>query len=238
MSATIGSLFSGVGGLDRGLESAGLGPTLWQIESDPFARYVLAKDWPDTERHNDVRQVGAATLAPVDVLCGGFPCQDVSAAGKGAGLSGARSGLWREFARIASELRPRVVVVENVASGARRWLPFVRRDLHLLGYGTRAYALSAYDVGAPQMRRRVFVVAYSNDARLEERREQPTWQELSTAERGRLPAVPWSPEPRVLRVAYGVARRVDRIKAIGNLCVPQCAEVIGRIVLDGLRGEP
>lgn len=160
MADVIGSLFAGVGGLELGLERAGLGPVAWQVEIDPWCRKVLAKHWPDAERFEDVKTIGRSTLASVDVICGGFPCQDVSVAGLGAGLrEGTRSGLWIEFARIVGELLPRFVVVENVASGKRRWLPRVRRDLSLLGYRTRAVAVSAFNVGAPHRRARVFVLA-------------------------------------------------------------------------------
>ena len=161
MTLTIGSLFSGFGGLELGLEREGYGPVLWQVEKDPYCRAVLAKHWPGVPRFNDVREVGAE-LPNVDLLCGGFPCQDVSGAGLGAGLAGERSGLWYEFRRIVEALSPAVVLVENVASGTRRWLPHVRRDLHLLGYRTRAFSLSAAELGAPHLRRRVFVIAYSD----------------------------------------------------------------------------
>ena len=157
---TIGSLFSGIGGLELGLEWAGLGPTVWQVEKDAYCRAVLAKHWPAAERHEDVRAVGAA-LPWVDVICGGFPCQDVSGAGLGAGLAGARSGLWYEFARVVAELRPRWVVVENVASGARRWVDAVRGHLGELGYATLPISLSASDVGAPHRRARVFLVGHT-----------------------------------------------------------------------------
>jgi DNA (cytosine-5)-methyltransferase 1 len=156
---TIGSLFSGIGGLELGLERAGLGPVAWQVEIDPFCRLVLERHWPKTARFEDVRGVGAACLAPVDVICGGFPCQDVSAAGKGAGLAGKRSGLWSEYRRIVSELRPEWVVVENVLGGATRWFDRVVCELEELGYGCLPIPLSAQDVGAPHLRRRVFIVA-------------------------------------------------------------------------------
>lgn len=166
----IGSLFSGIGGLELGLERAGLGHTIWQVEIDPFCRAVLARHWPHAERYVDIKQVNASILSPVDLVCGGFPCQDVSAAGKGAGLAGERSGLWFEYRRIVSELRPRFVVVENVASGARRWVDTVCEGLAALGYRPRPFALSAADVGAPHLRRRVFVVADAE--RVELRHEQ------------------------------------------------------------------
>ena len=171
MTLRIGSLFSGIGGLELGLERAGLGDVVWQVEKDEWCRGILTTHWPGAERFDDVCTVGATTRAPVDIICGGFPCQDVSGAGKGAGLAGARSGLWYEYRRIIGELQPAACVVENVNSGARRWVPHVRRDLHLLGYRTRAYALSAFDVGAPHLRRRVFVVA-THPERIELRKQQ------------------------------------------------------------------
>lgn len=163
MTLTIGSLFSGIGGLELGLEWAGLGPVVFQCEIDPFCRAVLAKHWPHVERFEDV--TARRQWPHVDVLCGGFPCQDVSSAGKRRGLGGVRSGLWYHFARVVSEVRPRFVVVENVASGASRWLRPVRHGLHVLGYRTRALGIAASDCGAPHIRKRVFVIAYAHGER-------------------------------------------------------------------------
>lgn len=266
---TIGSLFSGIGGLELGLERAGLGPVLFQVENNPFCRDVLSKHWPNVQRFNDVREVGSE-LPQVDLLCGGFPCQDVSGAGHGAGLAGERSGLWREFRRITETLSPTVVLVENVTSGARRWLPHVRRDLHLLGYRTRAFGLSAADVGAPHLRRRVFVVAA--DPKRIELRDESRWGGRTSREGAREsrddgaprdasavgnpvhvgregtegeghegrpePAARswWSSEPAVGRVVDGLPggldgrRRRNRLRALGNAVVPQCAEAIGRLI--------
>lgn len=159
MTLTIGSLFSGIGGLELGLERSGIGHVVWQCEIDPFCRAVLAKHWPTVRRFVDVTQPRRWPL--VDLVCGGFPCQDVSSAGKRRGLGGRRSGLWHHFASVVRQVRPRFVVVENVASGAKAWLPTIRRDLRRLGYRTRALGIAASDVGAPHLRRRVFVVAYS-----------------------------------------------------------------------------
>lgn len=165
----IGSLFSGIGGLELGLEWAGLGPVAWQVEKDEYARAVLAKHWPNAVRHEDVRSVGAHNLQRVDVLCGGFPCQDLSYAGRGAGLEGARSGLWREYARVVRELRPRVVIVENVPALRSRGLGRVLGDLAECGYDAVWTSLAASDVGAPHKRERLFVVGYS----AQQRREGP-----------------------------------------------------------------
>ena len=164
---TIGSLFSGVGGLDLGLECAlrdgGFDvSTTWQCEQDAWCRGILARHWPDALRYDDVRALGA-DAARVDILCGGFPCQDVSVAGKGAGLAGARSGLWFEFSRIARELRPRVIVVENVSALLSRGLDVVLGDLSEAGYDALWFDLRASDVGAPHRRERLFIVAWRRD---------------------------------------------------------------------------
>ena len=160
----IGSLFSGIGGLEKGLEDAGVGHIVWQVERDPFCRQVLAKHWPDAVRHDDVRTVGAHNLEAVDVVCGGFPCQDISYAGKGAGLAGERSGLWYEFARIVGEMGPRYVVVENVAALLTRGIDAVLGTLADLGYNAEWSTLRASDVGAPHRRERVFLIAWMADA--------------------------------------------------------------------------
>lgn len=168
----IGSLFSGIGGLELGIEralrAANVQPeTVFQVEQSAFCRFLLAHHWPHAQRFDDVCTVGAAVLPPDDLLCGGFPCQDVSAAGGGAGFgtedNPTRSGLWYEFRRIIEETRPRWIVVENVASGAKRWLPRVRRDLWTRGYASVPVGISAAEVGARHRRERVFVIASDAD---------------------------------------------------------------------------
>ena len=156
----IGSLFAGIGGLEMGLEWAGLGHTVWQAESDEFCRAVLAKHWPDAERFEDVREVTQETAEPVDILCGGFPCQDISLAGTGKGLHGKRSGLWWEYHRIIRELRPRIVVVENVSALRSRGLAAVLGSLAEVGYDAQWDCIPAQAVGAPHRRDRLFVVAW------------------------------------------------------------------------------
>lgn len=158
MTLSIGSLFAGVAGLELGLEAAGIGPVIWQAERDPFCLAVLAKHYPDARRYTDVREIDATTERP-DVICGGFPCQDLSLAGKQGGLSADRSGLWWEFRRIVRVLKPRFVVVENVHGAWRKWLPVVRRSLWKVGYASLPIRVRASDVGAPHERARVFVVA-------------------------------------------------------------------------------
>ena len=163
----VGSLFAGIDGFELGLERAGF-EIAWQVEVDPFCRDVLARRFPRARRFEDVCKVGAAGLQPVDLLCGGFPCQDLSGAGKGAGIDAARSGLWSEFARLVRELRPRYVLVENVpdllTGKGKRWdrapIGRVLGDLAEVGYDAEWARLSAREFGAPHLRRRIWIVAY------------------------------------------------------------------------------
>jgi DNA (cytosine-5)-methyltransferase 1 len=158
----IGSLFSGIGGLDLGIEQATGGRVVWLCENDPYARAVLAKHWPGVPCYDDVRLLNEQTPA-VDLVCGGFPCQDISYAGKGAGIRGARSGLWGEFARIVRLLRPRYVFVENVPALATRGLDVVLGDLAACGYDAEWDLLGACCVGAPHRRERLFILARHAD---------------------------------------------------------------------------
>src|SRR5690606_29824272 len=159
---TIGSLCSGAcDGLALGLEWAGLGPVLWQVEFNGRRRENLARHWPDADRSvADVATAGRGNLAPVDCIVSSSPCQDISSAGARAGLGGPKSRLWFECERVIGTMRPRFAVVENVASGARNWVPFVRSGLERFGYTALPIPLSAADCGAPHLRRRVFVLAH------------------------------------------------------------------------------
>ncbi len=162
----IGSLFSGIGGLELGLERAIPGAhTVFQVEQNPYARAVLAKHWPNAQRYEDVKEVGAHNLPACDLLCGGFPCQDISAAGKRAGIEGERSGLWAEYARIIGELRPRFVVVENVSALLSGGMGRVLGDLAACGYDALWDCIPAQAVGAHHRRDRLFIVAWSQQLR-------------------------------------------------------------------------
>lgn len=155
----VGSLFSGVGGFDLGLERAGM-RVVWQSEIDRYASRVLARHWPGVPNHGDIRRIDFARVAPVDVLCGGFPCQDISHAGRGAGIDGPQSGLWSEYVRAIRDLRPRYAVVENVAALRGRGLDRVLGDLAALGYDAEWDCIPASAVGAPHRRDRLWLVAY------------------------------------------------------------------------------
>lgn len=165
----VGSLFSGIGGFDLGFERAGM-RVVWHCEVEPFASAVLAKHWPHVPNHGDIRFVRGDSVEPVDVLCGGFPCQDISVAGSGAGIDGARSGLWREYARLVRELRPRWVVAENVPALRTRGYDRVADDLEAAGYAVWPFVVGADDVGAPHRRKRVWIVAHADTQRREQQR--------------------------------------------------------------------
>ena len=159
---TVGSLFSGIGGIDLGLERAGF-EIAWQVEIDEYASKVLAKHWPDVTRYGDIRECGKHNLTPVDLICGGFPCQPHSLAGRRR-ASGDERDLWSEFYRVICELRPAWVLAENVpgllSSENGRFFGRVLRDLARCGYDAEWQVLSAEAVGAPHLRERVFIVGY------------------------------------------------------------------------------
>jgi DNA (cytosine-5)-methyltransferase 1 len=239
----IGSLFSGIGGLELGLEWAGVGHTVWQVEYDPFCRDVLAKHWPDAQRFTDVREVGAHNLEAVDVICGGFPCQDISYAGAGAGLAGARSGLWYEFARIIGEMGPRYVVVENVAALLTRGLDQVLGTLSDLGYDAEWSLARASGVGAPHRRNRMFLIAYGRGEGAKGLEQGGSLGEAgpwgwrgeedlrAIADAPFVPGDRW-PQPLLRGVDARVPNRSHRVRAVGNAVVPHVAAVVGRHLLD------
>jgi DNA (cytosine-5)-methyltransferase 1 len=309
---TVGSLFSGIGGIDLGLERCGY-EVRWQCEIDPYCRRVLAKHWPDIPCHEDVRGLGAENLEPVDVLAGGFPCQPVSIAGKQLAQDDER-WLWPEFARLVGELRPRHVFVENVPGILVRGFGDVLKDLAALGYDAEWGCVSAEGVGAPHLRKRIFLLAHTGSGELRNESrwrngsrgagaavsgyngttgkvadtdssglQRPVRSRSARAERsssrhatqcgdetmadtdsrrsfgrgqqerteqqserggelngrsidGRLEYAAlggqWDVEPSVGRVAHGVPRRVDRLRALGNAVVPQVAEYVGRRLME------
>ena len=248
---TLGSLFSGIGGIDLGFERAGF-TVSWQVEIDDYCRRVLAKHWPDVRRHDDVRTFppGDANEWRVDCIAGGFPCQDISAANpKGAGIGASRSGLWSEFARIIDVVRPRFVVVENVAAllwpNREERMGRVLGDLARLGFDADWGVLPACSFGAPHTRERVFIVAYAqrplggpggpDDCGMDYGRvclrpyERPKAESSGrTGDGGKAVRGWWETEPRVGRVADGIPRRLDRLRGLGNAVVPQVAEWIAR----------
>jgi DNA (cytosine-5)-methyltransferase 1 len=158
-------LFSGIGGFSLGLEAAGMQTAMF-CEIEPYCRAVLAKHWPGVPIHDDVRTLDRVVVAqktgPVDLVCGGFPCQNISVAGRGEGLEGDRSRLWFEYRRIIEEIAPRWVVIENVPALRSRGLDVVLGGLAALGYDAEWHCIPASAVGAPHRRDRVWIVANAN----------------------------------------------------------------------------
>lgn len=162
---TVGSLFSGAGLCDLGLHWAGFQHRYF-CEVDGFCQSILRRHWPDVPVFDDVRTISGVQLPHVDVLCGGFPCQDVSLAGRRAGItSTTRSGLWHEYKRIIDETRPRYIIAENVPGLLSLGIEGILQDLATLGYDAEWEVLGAGSCGAPHHRERVFIVAYPNGSR-------------------------------------------------------------------------
>lgn len=155
----VGSLFSGIGGIELGLERAGGFKPLWFVEREPYAQAVLKKHWPNTPIYDDVTTVDFASLPKIDVLTGGFPCQDISNAGKRAGIEGSRSGLWTHCVKAVRDLRPRIALFENVAALTQRGLDSVLCDLAAIGYDAEFHCIPASAVGAPHRRDRIVIIA-------------------------------------------------------------------------------
>lgn len=158
-----GSLFAGIGGFDLGLERAGMS-CQWQVEIEEYPTKILEKHWPEVHRERDIKECSGSNLEDVDLICGGFPCQDISVAGAGAGLAGERSGLWYEMHRIIGDIKPRWVIVENVAALLSRGMDVVLRDLSQIGYDCEWHVISASAIGAPHRRERVWIIANANNA--------------------------------------------------------------------------
>lgn len=225
-------LFSGIGGFSLGLERSGGFETVAFCEIEDFPRRVLAKHWPKVPQYHDIRDLTAARLAAdgiaVDAICGGFPCQDISYAGKGAGLAGSRSGLWREFARLVGELRPGVVFVENTAALLSRGMGDVLGDLAKLGYDAEWHCISSAHIGAPHNRQRIWLVAYPDGFGPRQLRWLGSAAESKTAR-----DIHWPEhEPPSQRVANGIPHRLERATATGNAVVPQIPELLGRAWLE------
>lgn len=251
-------LFSGIGGFSLGLERAGM-ETVAFCEINAFCRSVLARHWPKVTRHEDVRTL-VATGASFDLICGGFPCQDLSKAGKGKGLAGKRSGLWFEFLRVIDEARPAFVLIENVTRLRAHGLVTILRGLAEIGYDAEWHCIPAAHFGAPDLRDRLWIIAYPQhsytdsfgshsahvhfDGGPELRDEQvrvagPLLSSLSRSLQGLGPGAGrgWDPEPGIRRVAARTPDRVQRSIALGNTVKPIIPEIIGRAIMDARAGQ-
>lgn len=242
-------LFAGLGGFSLGLERTGGFSTVAFCEIEKFPRKVLAKHWPEVPCYEDVTKLTGDILKrdgiAVDVITGGFPCQDISTAGRQAGLGeGTRSGLWSEIVRLIGDVSPRYVIVENVTnllSGPSEqrggWFGRVLGDLAECGYDAEWAVVPASYVGAWHRRGRIWLVAYPDNQRCKGRTAQPMeWQRQITRQSMRgfegWPGRPNLPAPRLCNSNDGISGRMDRLKALGSAVVPQIPEMIGRAILE------
>jgi len=237
-------LFSGIGGLALGLERAGMHTAAF-CEREPFCRAVLRKHWPAIPCYDDVQTLDARRLAAdgisVNAIAGGFPCQDISYAGFGAGLEGDRSGLWYQFARLIGELGPDIAIVENVSALLDRGMAAVLGTLSDLRYHALWDTVSACAVGHPHMRRRVFIVAYAHRLDGWERfrdsftREYRALQTLDRFESARARQRARLEDPSGLYGgADGLPFGMERNRGIGNAVAPGVAETIGIAIMRAL----
>jgi len=242
-------LFSGIGGFSLGLERANHDgkyngfETVAFCEIEEFPRKVLAKHWPGVPCYRDVRELTAERLTAdgiaVDVICGGFPCQDLSSSGTGSGLDGDRSRLWYEYARLICELRPSYVIVEN-SPNLLDWFGPVLGTMAKVGLDAEWECIPAGAVGAPHFRDRLWVVAYPSGQRLSRQgelissvtQEASAYREANQLER----AFRERNLPFVCGGHDGIPPYVDQaaVKALGNAVVPAIPELIGNAILEAI----
>ena len=226
-------LFSGIGGFSLGLERAGM-TTVAFCEIEEYPRKVLAKHWPDVLIYKDIRELdGIQYKGTVDLICGGFPCQDISLAGKGEGIrDGTRSGLWAEYKRLIDEVKPSYAIIENVANLRSKGLVTVLQDLWESGYDAEWYIIPAGGLGFPHLRERIWIVAYPHSSQCKRgsisSRIYEKISHLSHLRRGK-------DKPGVERTLDGVPYRAHRLRALGNAVVPQIPEIIGRAIMTEVR---
>ena len=234
-------LFSGIGGFSLGLERTGGFETVAFSEIEPFPQKVLAKHWLGVPIYDDVRTLTAERLAAdgiaVDVITGGFPCQDLSSAGNQVGIGAeTRSGLFRQMLRIADAVRPGFIIFENVArflSGPKeapgQWFGEFLGALAEIRYDAEWFCITAASIGAPHERDRIWIVAYPHEAQLERgrisRRVYAQHADFSDTRWGQ-------DKPGVERASNGLPWQMDRVGACGNAVVPSIPKLIGRAILD------
>lgn len=240
-------LFSGIGGFSLGLERAGMRTAAF-CEIEPFCRKVLKKHWLDVPIYKDIRELNAERLRRdgiegINIIAGGFPCQDASAANpKGEGIKGARTGLWKEFHRLIAEIKPQLVFAENVANLRNRGLAGVLRDLRAIGYDAEWHIVPASAVGAFHRRERLWIIAYPDHAgdrayRYEAYKYWPPiiagWPEQPFSEFNR-PSEDnrgegWFFESGIPGIHDGVPDGVDRNRALANSVRPDIVETLAQI---------
>jgi len=226
-------LFSGIGGFALAARWVGW-ETVGFCEIDPYCQSVLRRHWPDVPIYNDVRELrGDEIKGPIDIITGGFPCQDISVAGPGTGISGERSGLWTEMGRLIGYIRPQFALVENVSALLGRGLDRVAGDLAEIGYDAEWEVISAASVGANHQRDRTYILAYPRGQRRqriipETIQAQPAFSWCKDGRRLEdLPERSDLYESRLCGRSNGLSQEVG---AYGNAIVPQVAETIFRSI--------
>lgn len=243
----VGSLFSGIGGFDLGLERAGFS-IAWQVEIDEYSTRVLTKHWPHVPKYGDIRAIDWATVAPVDVLCGGFPCQDLSCAGKRAGLrEGTRSGLWFEYLRAIRALRPKHILVENVPGLLdNHALGRVLGDLAESGYDAEWAMFPASSFGFPHQRQRVWIIAYPQCQRWDASQNEILINLQGMHDQGGAATLRWMVEnarsrdsniSSDIRNGHGIPHFMDRLRGLGNAVVPKIVEALGKMIMEVEHGN-
>ena len=227
---TVCDLFAGIGGFSLGLERSGM-TIKYQVEINEYCNRILAKHWPSVKRFQDIRTIGTDQIGPVDVVCGGFPCQPFSLAGERKGAKDDRH-LWPEMLRIITALRPTWVIGENTPGIINMELDNVLADLEGAGYACQSFVIPACSIDAPHRRDRVWIVAHTSQPRLPLPEPQKLHREGRREKGGAAPEFcRWTPEPGMDRMAHGVPGRMDRLKALGNAVVPAVVEQIGRAIM-------
>ena len=241
MTHKVLDLFAGIGGFSLGLERTGGFSTSAFCEIDEKCRKVLRKHWKDVPIYEDVTELSVERLESdgtvPTVITGGFPCQDISLAGKGKGIIGERSGLWSEMFRLIRDVRPAWAIAENVSALRSKGLALVLQNLSEIGYCAEWHCIPASAIGAPHQRDRIWILAHPNESRLE-RRYSPIMQKCASqlfagkgsTREGEL-SNHWETQSGIQRVVDGVSGRVDRLKQIGNAVVPQIPQMIGSAIL-------
>lgn len=228
-SLTHGSLFSGIGGFELGAQMAGI-ETVWNCEIIPFNGHILKQQFPDTIQYEDIRELRHPE--PVNIISGGFRCQDISTVWSGSkGITGERSGLWGEMARVISEVRPSYVIIENSTDLTKRGFERVLFDLSEIGYDAEWQCLTGKTFGVQQNRERVYCIAYPSDLSLQGQYQKPVFRESLIQEQFAGISPGWVqrsdiPEPRTIRSTNDLPHLVDRIKACGNAVIPRIAHYL------------
>ena len=218
-------LFSGIGGFSLGLERAGF-VTVAFCEIDPFCRRVLAKHWPHVRQFEDIRTLRGEDVGPIDVICGGFPCQPFSTASRGKRLGSEDDRyLWPEMLRLVSGKKPSWVIGENVVGLKPVEIEQVVTDLGACGFDTVVLEIPACATLKDHWRPRNWFLGYSDSNSKSERPVNAEVAVVSGRDNG----------PGIARGAHGVPRRMDRLRAIGNAVVPQIPELIGRAIMEAHR---